>query len=121
MNSSCYWRHRHSHFVLLVIICSPPQLFVASPTPTEHTSAQNVLSAYVDGLTGCPEDHVHTQAAHENFVMGSCLCSNCQDELKELAAIVNLNVKSVHVFIAPSELGPTSLIHLRYAQEKLGW
>lgn len=106
MNSSCYWRHRHSHFLLLIIICSPPQLFVSSSTPTEHTPVQKVLSAYVDGLTGCPEDHVHTHA-HENFVVGSCLCSNCPDELKEWAAIVSLNVKSVHVFIAPSELGPT--------------
>ena len=28
---------------------------------------------YVDGLMGCPEDHVHTHA-HDHFVMGSCLC-----------------------------------------------
>ena len=101
MNSSCYWRRRHSHFVLLIIICSPPQLFVSSSTPTEHTPVQKVLSAYVDGLTGCPEDHVHTHA-HENLVMGSCLCSNCQDELKEWAAIMSLNL-SLHLsWVQPS-------------------
>ena len=57
--------------------------------------------AYIctDGLTGCPEDHVQTDP----------VCAwNCQDELAEyVTAIMSWNVKSVHVCISPSELGPT--------------